>query len=340
MTRSTLESVAVRASVSRQTVSNVLNAPHLVSPDTRARVQAAITELGYRPNRAARTLKTRRSQLVGARIETPRDGINGVVLDRFLHALTSHAQQQGYRVLLFSAAGDHDEIAQYGQLLEDHDLDAFVLTGTHVGDARTAWLAERDVPFVTFGRPWGVPSARHSWVDVDGAAGTRAAAGHLIELAHRRIAFVGWSDDAAVGDDRRAGWQHACETAGIHLPGLDVRTTDGLEQGRAATSTLLDLADPPTALVCASDSLALGAWTELTRRGLEPGKDVAVVGFDDTPTAAVIGLTSIAQPLKQAAESCLTLLHAVLDAPSPAASPPGPLLLEPQLMMRASTGPF
>src|SRR4051794_8578344 len=215
MARPTLEIVAARAAVSRQTVSNVLNAPHLVRPDTRSRVEAVIAELGYRPNRAARTLKTRRSQLLGARIETPKDGINGVVLDRFLHALTSQAQAQGYRVMLFSAARDEDEIGQYAQLLEDHDLDAFVLTGTHVGDARTAWLAERGVPFVTFGRPWGVPTAQHSWVDVDGSAGTRAATEHLLALGHRRIAFLGWPEDAAVGDDRRAGWQQACAAAGL-----------------------------------------------------------------------------------------------------------------------------
>jgi DNA-binding LacI/PurR family transcriptional regulator len=329
--------VAARAAVSRQTVSNVLNAPHLVRPDTRSRVEAVIAELGYRPNRAARTLKTRRSQLLGARIETPRDGINGVVLDRFLHALTSQAQAQGYRVMLFSAAGDDDEIDQYAQLLEDHDLDAFVLTGTHVGDARTAWLAERDVPFVTFGRPWGVREAHHSWVDVDGAAGTRSATEHLLGIGHRRIAFLGWPEDSAVGDDRRSGWQQACAAAGLPTDGLDLGMPDGLDQGQNATSTLLDRPDPPTALVFVSDSIALGAWTELTRRGLRPGRDLALVGFDDSPTAAVIGLSSAAQPLDQAATACLSLLHAVLNAAEPAAGPAGPVLLESQLVVRASS---
>ena len=337
MVRPTLEIVAARAAVSRQTVSNVLNAPHLVRPDTRSRVEAVIAELGYRPNRAARTLKTRRSQLLGARIETPVDGINGVVLDRFLHALTSQAQAQGYRVMLFSATQDEDEIGQYAQLLEDHDLDAFVLTGTHVGDARTAWLAERDVPFVTFGRPWGEREAHHSWVDVDGSAGTRAATEHLLGLGHRRIAFLGWPDDAAVGDDRRAGWQQACAAAGLSTDGLDLGMPDGLDEGRIATSILLEGAHPPTALVCVSDSIALGAWTELTGRGLRPGQDLAIVGFDDSPTAEVIGLSSAAQPLDQVATACLSLLHTVLNATEPAAGPPGPVLLEPRLMVRASS---
>src|SRR5947209_17332876 len=97
--RTTLESVARRAFVSRQTVSNVLNAPHLVRPETIARVQAAIDELGYRPNWAARTLRTRRSRLIGARIEPPRDGVTAVILERFLHSLTVKAQASGYRML-------------------------------------------------------------------------------------------------------------------------------------------------------------------------------------------------------------------------------------------------
>jgi DNA-binding LacI/PurR family transcriptional regulator len=337
MARPTLDDVATRAGVSRQTVSNVLNAPHVVRPETRGRVEVVIAELGYRPNQAARTLKTRRSRLLGARIESPRDGINGVVHNRFLHALTSQAQAQGYRVMLFSAARDEEEIEQYAHLLEDQDLDAFVLIGTHVGDARTAWLAEREVPFVTFGRPWGSLAAHHSWVDVDGSAGTRAATEHLIEIGHRRIAFLGWHQDAGVGDDRRAGWWQACHAAGLPTDGLDLNLLEGVDQGQSATSTLLERADPPTALVCVSDSIALGAWTELARRGLRPGQDVAIVGFDDSPTAEVIGLSSAAQPLDQVATTCLSLLHTVLDATAPAAGPPGPVLLEPRLMVRASS---
>jgi DNA-binding LacI/PurR family transcriptional regulator len=334
MARPTLDVVARQAEVSRQTVSNALNAPHLVRPDTLERVLAVISELGYRPHHAARTLRTRRSRLIGVRIESPQDGM---ILDRFLRRLTSHAQDGGYRVLLFGANGDDDETGQFGQLLEDHDLDAFVITGTHVGDRRTAWLAERRVPFVTFGRPWGAVPARHGWVDVDGAAGTAAATELLRGQGHRRIAFLGWHSDGATGDDRRDGWRQACGRAGLPSERLDVRTVDRLDACGAATSQLLDLADPPTAVVCVSDSLALGAWSELIRRGLRPGADVAVIGFDDSPTAEVVGLSSVSQPVDEAAVSCLTLLHTVLHASEPAPGPPDPVLLQPELVLRAST---
>jgi DNA-binding LacI/PurR family transcriptional regulator len=359
MPRPTLESVAREADVSRQTVSNVLNAPHLVAPETRERVRATITRLGYRPHQAARTLRTRRSRLVGVRIQPPQDDVIHVLLDRFLHRVTAQAQQSGYRVLLFSATGDEDETSQYEQLLEDHDVDAFILTGTHVGDRRTVWLAERRVPFVTFGRPWDDLPAGHGWVDVDGAAGTREATRHLLALGHRRIAFLGWTHDNGAGDDRRAGWREAADEAGILRDGFDLKIPDGIEAARSAAATLLDLAAPPTALVCASDSLAMGALAEVTGRGLRPGSDIAVFGFDNTPTAAVVGLSSVAQPLDEVATECLRMVHAVLDAraeqdvrdarsaPSgldaapapPAPAPPAPVLLAPRLVLRPSTGP-
>jgi DNA-binding LacI/PurR family transcriptional regulator len=333
--RATLETVARSAGVSRQTVSNVLNAPHLVRQETLERVREAIEQVGYRPHRVARTLRTRRSHLIAAPMQAPTRGVGGAVLDAFLHALTTRAQQRGYRVMLFTASDDAQEIAIYDELLTDHDLDAFVLTGTHIDDERTAWLTQRNAAFVTFGRPWGA-EAHHGWVDVDGAAGLYAATGHLIECGHRRIAFLGWPPGSGVGDDRRQGWRQACREAGLAAD-LDRHMLDSLPAGRAASAELLDLADPPTAFACVSDSLALGVWTELTARGLTPGQDVAITGFDDSPTAAVIGLSSVAQPADEVALACLALLHQILESGEPADGLPEPVLLAPTLVLRDTT---
>ena len=341
--RPTLETVAQIASVSRQTVSNVLNAPHLVRPETLDRVRAVIDELGYRPHRAARTLRTRRSHLIAARMHAPVDGISGAVLDVFIHALTTRAQERDYRVLLFAANEDQQEIAEYDELLSDHDLDAFVLTATHLGDARIAWLAEHGAAFVTFGRPWGADggenAATHCWVDVDGAAGTYDATRHLIRNGHRRIAFLGWPEGSGVGDDRRSGWLRACREAGLDVSGLTRNVLDDLPAGRAAGAELMDGAQPPTAIVCVSDSLALGVWTEITARGLTPGRDLAVIGFDDSPTAAVIGLSSVAQPMDEVARACLDQLEQVLAAKDAGIAPPvpAPVLRPPSLVVRASS---
>lgn len=336
--RPSLETVAERASVSRQTVSNALNAPHMVKPETLARVRAAIEETGYRPHRAARTLRTRRSHLIAARMHAPADGIGGAVLDSFLHALTTRAEARDYRVLLYTAEDDAREISAYDQLLGDYDLDAFVLTGTHQDDERIQWLLSHGAPFVTFGRPWGAEPG-HDWVDVDGAAGVYDATRHLIRRGHRRIAFVGWPEGSGVGDDRRSGYARACAEERLDVSGLTRSVIDSLATGRAAGAQLLDLASPPTALVCVSDSLALGVWTEITARGRTPGADVAVVGFDDTPTAAVIGMSSIAQPVAAIADASLDLLTHMLDGgpQAPGLESPGRVLLPPSLVVRASS---
>jgi len=328
-TRHTLDTVAERARVSRQTVSNVLNSPHLVRAATAERVRAVIDELGYRPSRAARQMRTRRSMLLGLRLEPDRGGINGAVLDRFLHAVVEAAQEKQYRVVLFTADDDEREIASYSELLDTGEADGFVLTSTHHGDPRTRWLAERGVPFSTFGRPWGAADQHHSWVDVDGASGTRAAVEHLVQLGHRRIGFVGWPRGSGVGDDRRDGWRDAARAAGLPAAReLQAFVPDGVEQGRAAAEAMLALAEPPTAVVCASDSLALGA--------VGASKALSVTGFDDTPVARAVGLASVAQPVVPAAAVCL---EQVLDVVGGVADAPHHVLLAPSLTVRQSTHP-
>ncbi len=327
--RATLEDVAARAEVSRQTVSNVINSPGIVRPATRDRVLAAIAALDYRPNVAARSLVTRRSRVLGFAVPPSTRGTRYAVGSAFLHALTEAAQDEGYRIMLFSAGTDADEIAQYTDLLDGADLDGFVLANTHHGDPRTAWLTERGVPFVTFGRPWGDPDAPHHWVDVDGAAGTRAAVAHLAAAGHRRIGFVGWPAGSGVGDDRRAGWAEAMTALGARAEDLNHWQTvarESVEDAMAPVTELL-LTETPTALVCVSDTVAVAAL--MARRELD--LPVAVVGFDDAPVAEPLGLTSLRQPLAEAATRCLDLVL------RPERDEPHEVLLAPDLIVRPSS---
>lgn len=336
----TLVSLAADLGVSRQTVSNVVNAPHLVKPSTRARVLAAIEESGYRPSSAARQLRTRRSMNLGMRLLPTADGINGSILDRFLHALTESAQEQGYRLTLFCADSDEGEITRYQELLQVADLDGFVLTGTHYGDSRARWLLEHGIPFAAFGRPWSTSedpsSSAHAWVDIDGGAGTLEATRMLLEQGHTQIGFIGWPKGSGAGDDRRSGWRAAMEDAVGRpsepaLDSLAVETEDGVASGSAAAQSLI--AAGATALVCASDSLALGALGTL--RQLRPDSpEGAVVGFDDTPVAAAVGLSSVAQPVEEAARRIVGILTHTLSGPADGARPEQHVLLAPSLVQR------
>ncbi|GAA5044537.1 DNA-binding LacI/PurR family transcriptional regulator [Thermocatellispora tengchongensis] len=341
----TIATVARYAGVSRQTVSNVLNTPEVVREETRRRVHEAVEALGYRANQAARQMRTGRSRLIATRIEPTRDGINGSVLDRFLHGLTEAAAGSGYRVILYTAADDEAEIATYEDLLGAYTPDAFVLASTHHGDARTSWLAARGMPFVTFGRPWDALDA-HTWVDVDGAAGTEEATGHLLGSGHRRVAFLGWPEGSGVGDDRRSGWARAMAAAGLDVAGLAYVCEDRVAEAEAAVRGMLGAGEPPTAIVCASDSLALGAFQ--AARAANPDAPVAVCGFDDTPVARAVGLTSVSQPLEEAAAHCVRLLTRQIAGEDvdgqntggqqeDGAAAPERVLLRPSLVVRRST---
>ncbi|MFH5880203.1 LacI family DNA-binding transcriptional regulator [Arthrobacter sp. NA-172] len=333
-TRITIVDLAEELGVSRQTISNVLNAPHRVKEATRLRVEKRIAESGYRPNSAARQLRNHKSMNLGMRLPRASDGINGAVLDGFLYSLTEAAQAHGYRLTLFCADTDQQEMNRFEELLSVAELDGFVLTGTDRDDERPAWLAERGVPFVAFGRPWGTEAgsaeSAHSWVDVDGSSGVRDATEHFIAQGHRRIGFIGWPEDSAVGDDRRNGWLDAMTS---HFPAeewtaLSYLGDDSAKVGSSGAAELL--AQGVTALVCASDSLALGASSFL-RQSPIPGLASSVIGFDNTPVAAALGLSSVSQPVADVAAEVMRLL---LRQFSRTAMEPENSLLRPRLEIR------
>lgn len=338
----TLESVARHAGVSRQTVSNALNAPDRLAPDTLARVRAAIDELGYSPHAAARSLRLRSTGMLGYCIEPAVPGRLTPVLDRFLHALTDSANEREHRVILVTAESVEHELELYEDLLRRRAVDGFVLSHTSHADPRPAWLSQRGIPFVSFGRPWDVPDsalATGDWVDVDGRSGTERAVEHLVSTGRTRIAYLGWPQGSAVGEDRRGGWLAALQRAGLQ-PAASEESVDDPESAQQAARRLLD-AHPderPDALVCASDTLALGAYHALAERGLVIGSDVAVVGFDDAPIAAYLspGLTTLRQPLEAVGRSCVELLVGRITGTRASSAR---VLLEPDLIVRPSTAP-
>lgn len=313
VTPPTLADVAERAGVSRQTVSNAVNNPDLLRPDTLERVRRTIAELGYSPNRAARNLRTRTSSLVGLRFGPAQEGTANAMGDRFVHSLVEASRAAGYHVLLFSG-DDEAPVAGYDNLLRSTAVDAFVVTDTYLGNPQAAWLTQQRAPFVAFGRPWDDPGARHFWVDVDGAAGTRLATQHLIDRGHTRIAWIGWRKDSPIGEDRRSGWLTTMHRNGLSTTGLASRVEDIVHSGADAAAVLLDESEP-TAFVCASDTLAMGVLHTLWIRQLAPGTDIAVVGFDDSQVAQVfpVGLTSVRQPLEDVAVEIVRALRSLLS---------------------------
>ncbi|MET7392498.1 LacI family DNA-binding transcriptional regulator [Dactylosporangium sp. NPDC005572] len=335
----TVEDVARAAGVSRQTVSNVLNAPERVRPETRLRVEAAIDQLGYRPNRVAQSLRASTSRMIGYRIEPMHPQSLASIHDRFLHALAEAGRAADHHLLLFTANDPEDEVANVQALHRAGAIDGVVLYGISTDDPRPPGLRQLRIPFAAFGRT-GADSA-HPWVDIDNAAGTAAAVEHLVTRGHRRIAFVGYPEGAAVGDRRAEGWRTALDKHGL-LDGsrnLDLRGEDSLATGARLGEALLDHPTPPTAVVAATDTLAAGVLRVVQRRGAR----LAVVGFDDTPTAAALDLSSVRQPIEAVGHAMIRALLAYFptrpgpSAPDQLGDEPTNQLLPPELIVRASS---
>jgi len=334
----TVHDVAERAGVSRQTVSNVLNSPDIVRPGTRERVLVAIDELGYHRHGAARRLRLRRSSAIGIRLDPYVGGISGIVLDRFVHAITERASARGMRMLVYSARSPEEELARLGELWESSDIDAAIITGTERDDPRVPQLAAKGVPFVSFGRPWGrddIADPTHLWVDVDGAAGTRAATEHALDFGPR-VVFLGWPAGSGTGDDRERGWLEGMRAAGMPQPaasGIRLVAEEGVTAARATVAERLASGLEADSIVCVSDTLAVGALLALN----DAGRMVPVIGFDNTPTAAALGFSSVEQRPEDVASGVLELLMGSTgDVVVPKAPEAGSahVLIAPELVVR------
>jgi DNA-binding LacI/PurR family transcriptional regulator len=335
--RVSIKDVAIRAGVSYQTVSKVLNGELKVSPATEARISASVKELGYRPHHSARTLRTQRSQMIGYSWSSSETEQLNHIVHMFLTGVVNEAEAAGHHVLPFPYRNGDDQVAGYRELIDAGRVDGFVLSSVMYDDPRVIYLLERGFPFVAFGR-WG-SSDVFPYVDVDGAAGLRLATEHLLAQGHRRIGLLAWEAATRVSDDRFAGYRQALEAAGLAVePELIRRVESAFEAGYTATDCWLGLPAErrPTAVVAMSDIMAIGAMHAAQAHGLAIGRAFGIIGFDDVPLAQYLRppLTSVRQPVRQAGRLCVDLLVAQL-AGLPVAE--RHVLLQPELVIRGST---
>ena len=328
--RTTIRDVGRRAGVSVGTVSKALNGTGVVSDETQRKVIEAAETLGYSPSKAAQGLVGGRSFQVGYGLPEPGERGNPT-LNAFLHSMVDSASGHGLEIVLFRDTGR--DTTPYEDLVRRGVVDGFVLSETDYDDSRVDYLLERGIPFVTFGRTAG--SHRHFWVDVDGEAGMMDLSRHLIEKGHSKFGVIAWPDGSESGDLRLDGICKVLADHGLDEPAT-VRTTNGFEPGRVALAELLERDPSITAVIAVADELALGAMTEAAVRGIEVGKDLAVAGFDDIPTASIFqpGLTSVRKPFEEIGTVLVDLLA---DALSLRTGPHG-VLLKPDLVVRPSTG--
>ncbi|WEK50813.1 MAG: LacI family DNA-binding transcriptional regulator [Candidatus Kaistia colombiensis] len=342
----TLLDVARQAGVSRATVARVLSAGGYVGDETRLRVEEAVRQTGYRPNAMARSLRTQRTFTIG---HTTSEFTQNPFFAHVARSIEREGLANGYKTFLYNQDGsDAHERAGVEQFIERR-VDAVIFT--YPRDPQSlAMLRAAAMPVVQIERDL-TPDT--SAVLVDNYTGAAAGMAHLLQLGHRRIAFIGGDPrlnprscrrPRSVEEERLDAYRDALSSVGV---GIDERLIwlgryyepdNGINiAGYRAMRTLLELPERPTAIFTGCDILAAGALQATYEVGLRIPDDISVVGFDDT-TARILAprLTSVAQPMAELGKTALQLALAQIDDPEIA---PQTVILSPQLVIRDSTGP-
>jgi DNA-binding LacI/PurR family transcriptional regulator len=299
--RPTLEAVAARAGVGRGTVSRVINGSPKVSAQARAAVESAIAELGYVPNRAARSLVTSRTDSVALVIPEPETRLFAEpYFSDIIRGVSGELAETDMQLLLILVRTSHERqrLAQY---LSAHRVDGVLLVSVHEDDPLPDLLDRIEMPAVLSGRRSHLESV--SYVDSDNVGGARAAVSHLLAAGRRRVATITGPLDMYVARSRLDGYRQAIGAGSASLASAElVENGDFTEDGgRAAMRALLARCPDVDAVFCASDVMASGALQVLREAGRSVPDDVALIGFDDSVVARHTDppLTSVRQPIEE-----------------------------------------
>jgi DNA-binding LacI/PurR family transcriptional regulator len=335
--RATLEEVAELAGVSRATVSRVINGKPRVSRETRVAVERAAARLGYVPNRAARSLVTRRNDSIGLVIPEPTGQFfNDPFFPRLVRGVAEGLAEPGVQLVLFMPQSSKEE-ARLADYLGGGHVDGVLLVSLHGRDDLPIGLKRQGIPVVLCGRP--LAAADLSYVDADNEHGAMQAVAHLVEQGRQVIATVAGPQDMAPGLDRLEGYRRGLRAAGRDLcPELEEVGDFTFEGAQAAMHALLRRRPDIDGVFVTSELMALGAMSVLRTHGRRVPDDVAVVGFDDSPVGLTANppLSTIRQPTELMGREMTRLLLQMIASGD---QRPQHLILGTELIVRASSVP-
>lgn len=326
----TLEMVAERAGVSPSTVSRILNGTAVVSADKRAAVDEAIAKLGFVPNPVARGLAGGRTLSIGVISQA----IDSPFYGAALRGIEMELSAAGYSPLFMSGHWRADEEARCIDVLRSRRVDGLIVLTGRLADSALRAVA-RSLPVVVTGRHLKAPNLLS--LDFDNREGARQATQHLLDLGHRRIAFIGGDPQHPDAVERQQGYWAAIEGAGLRVDPALLLAGDFTEySGLQAVERLLDAGTAASAIVAANDQMAFGAVLGLHRRGRRVPQDMSLVGFDDVAGSVymVPPLTTVHNPIQEIGQLAARAMLALLAGERPAVDVPAP-----RLVVRESTLP-
>lgn len=331
-----IQEFAATLKLSVSTVSKALNDRNDVSPETRKRVLEAAERHGFSPDPAARRLRRQSADTIAFVLSAPQISFAHPFFLDMLMGVNEVMDNSGYQVIIASARSVDTELDVFKRLIERQRVDALLFGRTRRQDERIAYLLEREIPFVAFGR--SETSNDFAYVDIDHHVVGRAGCARFIALGHRRIALVHAPEYLMFSHLEHLGYAQALRAAGIRYDRTLNTETDISEEGGAeATRRLLELPDPPTAIVCSHDLIALGALRGIAETGRVPGRDVGVIGGDNHPIGRYVqpALTTFSAETYRAGKRMSEMLIERL-----AGKPPQDLqeVWTPELIIRTSDG--
>ncbi len=328
----TIKDVARRAGVAPITASRVINNSGYVSAETRRRVEAAIEELGYVPNRVARSLRSKRTQTLALVLTD----ITNPFWTTVARGVEDAARMGGFSVILGNTDESEPREYEYVQVLLQKQVDGFLLVPTRHGARSVALIQRQKVPLVVLDR---TVEANVDTVRSDSIGGARALTHHLISLGHRRIAMLTGPREVSTAVDRALGYRQALEEAGIPVEGDLIRFGPYTQQaGYAMTLSILSLSPRPTAIFAGNNFIAVGALRALREAGLQVPEDVSLVAYDDLPPNFLVEpfLTVAAQRAYEMGQVATQLLLTRLAEQEP--GQPQEIVLPTELIIRRSCG--
>jgi LacI family repressor for deo operon, udp, cdd, tsx, nupC, and nupG len=329
-----IKDIAQAAGVSHSTVSRALSDSPVVSAETKALIQQLAQQMGYSPDARARSLVMGRTHTVGVVVTT----ITDPFIAEIVQAIEQTALDHGYSVILASSNAEPEREIAAVEMLHSKRVDGVVVTSSRVGALYQSHLDRLGVPVVLVNSHSQQRGGYTFSINVDNRHGAYLAAKYLVDLGHRRIAYVTGPADHSDDLDRLAGYREALRVAGIAPDqALVVPGTGRLDGGQGALPVLMALNDPPTAVFCYNDMTAIGLLRVARQAGLPVPEDLAVIGFDDIPFASYVQprLTTIAQPTSQMGRRALDM---VLDLIARRQGSTANVVVRGELIVRESSG--
>lgn len=334
-----LKQLSELLNLSQTTVSRALNGYPEVNAETRDRVLKAASETGYRPNKAAQRLATGKAGSIGFVMPTATGHYSDIHFGEFISGLGEEAARHDFHFVINPTDSD-DEAGALKRLAAGGNVDALFLAYTRTNDPRLAIMKTLSLPFVVHGRPFS--DTDYPFLDVDNEGAFRDAARLLLQLGHRRFGLINGPEHLDFAVRRRIGLTEALTERGLILREDCVQhssMTD--EQGQQAMERLLALPERPTAILCSSTVLALGAVRAITQAGLRLGEDISLIAHDDVlpmlkPENFSVPLTTTRSPLRAAG---IRIAERLIGTLKHTGTFPLQELWKAELIVRASTGP-